>query len=404
MNKLLIFILVNLLLNSTIAQTWTQRSSIPGVGNSSRMASTSFSNYDTLAFVLGGLKGNTVHSDFWQYNSFNDIWLQKENFPGGPKYGHISFVIDSIAYVGFGGDQSVTLNTQFWAYNMNSDVWTTIASFPGDGRVYPSAMTINSKGYVGGGVKFEAGNAIYLSDFWEYDPVLNTWTQKNNYAGGTRAGMIAFGEAGKGYMGYGESSGSFQTDFYEYIPSNDSWTALTGSPTSPISFGSVVTLGNRSYVIGGEFQHHVYTANVWEYDPTNNSWLPIISFPETPRRNAIAFVLQNDIYYGTGQIGPNESDVTNDLWLLGDLTTNVNDELTNNRFKVYPNPFQNKIMIESPYKINKLEIYSILGKFIYSKFEPTKNEINLSSLNSGMYLIKVKTDTDLIITKKLIKQ
>jgi len=406
MKTLLFSLLVSLLLNSTIAQTWTQKSNIPpGSGISSRLASTSFSNYDTLAFVLGGLRGNTVYSDFWQYNSFNDTWLKKANFPGGPKYGHISFVIDSIAYVGFGSNQAGTLSTQFWAYNMNTDAWNTIASFPGDGRVYPSAITINSKGYVGGGIKFVSGNAIYLDDFWEYNPVLNTWIQKSDYPGGLRVGMIAFGKGNKGYMGYGESPGFFETDFYEYIPSTDTWTLLLGSPYTAISFGSAVTLGNKAYVIGGEFQHLMYTANVWEYDVSNNLWQPIISFPDTPRRNAISFVLNNDIYYGTGQIGANENNVTDDLWLLGNLsTTSINDRLSDRNIIIYPNPLQNNLTIESPDKIKTLKIYNTQGKIVYSQFNLKKNEINLSFLRSGIYLLKVETNTSLIINKRLIKK
>ena len=403
MNKLLIFTFFNLLFYSSLAQVWTQKQSITGGGSNSRMASTSFSNNNTKAFVLGGLNGNTVLDDFWQYDEVNDTWLQKPNYPGGEKYGHVSFVIDSIAYVGFGGSQTVVLDQKFWAYNMNTEVWSPIADFPGDGRVYPSTMTINAKGYVGGGVKFISGNAIYLQDFWEYDPVMNTWAQKANYPTGIRVGMISFGQGNKGYMGYGESPGLFIIGFHEYNPANDSWTNLAPPPSSPVSFGSVVTLNNKAYVIGGEFQHNQFTTNVLEYRADSNLWKPISSFPAPPRRNAIAFVLGNNIYYGTGQTGADETNVTDDLWQLGNLSTSVSDELFTSEMTVFPNPFQNNLVVKSPHKIKALEIYNIQGRMVYATSNLTKNEINLSFLNSGMYILKVEIITGERFEEKVLK-
>lgn len=399
MNKLLVFILLNLLINSAFAQTWTQKSSIPGVENNSRMASTSFSNYDSYAFVLGGLDGNTVYNDFWQYNAIDDAWIQMADYPGGSKYAHISFVIDSMAYVGFGGNQSGALNTQFWAYNMNSDEWTQIASFPGDGRVYPSAMTINSKGYVGGGVKFEGGNAVYLSDFWEYDPVLDTWTQKADFSGGVRAGAIAFGAVGKGYMGYGESSDFYHWDLYEYSPSGDSWTLLPDVPSTSIAFGSVVTVGNKAYILGGEYQHMVFTSDVWEYDITGDSWVQITSFPDSPRNNAISFVLQDEIYYGTGQIGINESEVTNDLWLLGDEITSLHDEILNSKISVYPNPSNGLFNIVTD-QISDVIVINSQGKLVASKQIDHIGSIDLSQFAAGIYFIRLQSG-DSSTTKRI---
>ncbi len=403
MKKLLFCTFLNLIFFSSIAQVWSPKQSIPGGGSKVRMASISFSNSQGSAFVLGGLYGNTVINDFWQYNAVDDSWTQKPNFPGGSKYAHISFVVDSIAYVGTGSNQFGNLSTQFWAYNMNTKVWSTIANFPGEGRVYASAMTINSKGYIGGGVKFVGGNVIYLKDFWEYDPALDTWTQKSDYLGGVRAGTIAFGEAGKGYMGYGESSGFFHWDFHEYDPSNDSWTLLTGFPSTSMSFVSVVTLGNKAYILGGEFQDHVYTDKVWEYTASTNEWKPLTSFPGTPRRNAISFALGGEVYYGTGQTGGTETNVTDDLWVLGDLFTSVSDPLFNARVKVFPNPFQNNLMIDSSEDIKTLKIYSILGTVVYSSVNFKNQEIDLSFLNRGMYLLKIETYSGQIIEEKVTK-
>ena len=40
-------------------------------------------------------------------------------------------------------------------------------------------------------------------DFWEYDPVLNTWTQKADFGGAARGDAVGFSIGDKGYIGHG---------------------------------------------------------------------------------------------------------------------------------------------------------------------------------------------------------
>ena len=60
-------------------------------------------------------------------------------------------------------------------------------------------MTVDGKGYFGTG--YDGSNK--LSDFWEYDPTANSWTQKADFPGGARYDAVAFGVSGKGYIGCG---------------------------------------------------------------------------------------------------------------------------------------------------------------------------------------------------------
>ncbi|MCX6297067.1 MAG: T9SS type A sorting domain-containing protein [Bacteroidetes bacterium] len=69
---------------------------------------------------------------------------------------------------------------------------------------------------------------------------------------------------------------------------------------------------------------------------------------------------------------------------------------------VYPNPANEYVMIEiNGYKMEKVEIYDVLGQIMYSG-EPnsSKLQINTSKLNQGVYLVKVLVDNK-IITKKM---
>ena len=57
-----------------------------------------------------------------------------------------------------------------------------------------------------------------LKDFWEYDPALNTWTQKADYGGTGRKNAVGFYIGSKGYIGTGwDGMGdSYDKDFWEY--------------------------------------------------------------------------------------------------------------------------------------------------------------------------------------------
>jgi hypothetical protein len=72
--------------------------------------------------------------------------------------------------------------------------------------------------------------------------------------------------------------------------------------------------------------------------------------------------------------------------------------------KVYPNPFANELIIESPVSLTKeeteIKIFSMLGTEIYSAstvFEEEKIIVNTSNFSKGIYLLKItsqgKTET-----------
>lgn len=70
----------------------------------------------------------------------------------------------------------------------------------------------------------------------------------------------------------------------------------------------------------------------------------------------------------------------------------------------YPNPVTNgKIYITSKNSISKeISIYDVLGKLVLQTTLNVNNkEVNVGSLNSGVYIIKIK-ENDAAATRKLI--
>lgn len=79
-------------------------------------------------------------------------------------------------------------------------------------------------------------------------------------------------------------------------------------------------------------------------------------------------------------------------------TAGVNDFILN-KVSLYPNPvLGNELTIDSLQEINSLKVYNILGKQMKTSF--TGKNVDVSNLNSGIYIIKVNNKN----TIKFIKQ
>ena len=82
-------------------------------------------------------------------------------------------------------------------------------------------------------------------------------------------------------------------------------------------------------------------------------------------------------------------------------------EISNSNLIIYPNPANRTITIESTTpSLQEVEIYNVMGKLVFRKTlsnNKTQENININHLTTGYYIIKIKTDNE-IITKKLIKE
>ena len=76
--------------------------------------------------------------------------------------------------------------------------------------------------------------------------------------------------------------------------------------------------------------------------------------------------------------------------LNGSLSTQ--DFILSN-FKYYPNPVLHNLTISNTSIIDEIEIYSASGTTVLSKrIDSDHSEIDLSSLQSGVYLMKIKSE------------
>ena len=76
------------------------------------------------------------------------------------------------------------------------------------------------------------------------------------------------------------------------------------------------------------------------------------------------------------------------------------DDVDSNSIALYPNPVKNTLYIKGNSGSYDIEVYSILGQRVMIDFDV--NEINLTSFNEGVYLIRVSTETTTTV-KRIIK-
>src|SRR5213596_1743906 len=130
-----------------------------------------------------------------------DTWTQKADFGGVTRAGATGLSVGSKGYIGLGAN--IQHYKDFWEYDPDANTWTQKADFGGHGRLYAVGFTIAGKGYVGTGQSGSFPNYTYYKDFWEFDPIQNTWTRKANFGGTARYGAAGFSIDSKGYLGTG---------------------------------------------------------------------------------------------------------------------------------------------------------------------------------------------------------
>ena len=72
-------------------------------------------------------------------------------------------------------------------------------------------------------------------------------------------------------------------------------------------------------------------------------------------------------------------------------------------FSVYPNPSTNFLNVKTQENLSSLQVLDILGKSIITK-KDVKETLDISTLNKGVYFLKLISDNGLISTKRFIKK
>lgn len=372
---------------------WTQRANFGGVGRHRCVAFT-IGNRGYLGTGHYNAQGQVLFKDIWEYDPASNSWTQKADYAGGKSYHNVGFSIGNKGYVGTGRDSTFANTAEFFEYDQLTNTWTKKANYLGGPMRGGVAFVIGNYGYVGTGLT----NSGYTSAFYRYDPVNDQWTAIAPMPTGGRISAVGFAIGNKGYVGTGYISGfGSSNDFWEYDPALNSWTQKTnvGGYTQRMEAAGFSLNGKGYLGTGDNYSSGTNYGDFWEYNPQTNSWVQIADFGGLPRRYLTCLVIGNKGYAGTGTNGTNFSD----FWEYSELLST--DELSNslNEIKIYPLPASTETTfdlgnIPDLYKYDfSLTIYSSNGSVVRTINEISSNQvtINRDYLSSGMYFYRLSS-------------
>jgi N-acetylneuraminic acid mutarotase len=198
-------------------------------------------------------------------------WYEYSDFKGVGRSGAVVFQIGDVPYIGLGSNL-LGSNEHFLTdmYKYESGSWVKITDYPGKARTSAVAFVVNGKAYVGLGIGLnDDGVNEYFKTFYEYDPSNNSWTAIPDFEGDARMGAVAFGIGDFGYVGSGYN-GNWLQDFWSYNPGTQDWEAkddIDHKRTNSFSF----VIGGKGYVGGGS-NNGSLVQSFFQYDPALNTW------------------------------------------------------------------------------------------------------------------------------------
>lgn len=369
---------------------WTQLSSYPGSGK-----------HHICSFVIGDsayLVTGSGSADFYKYEIHADSWEQLADFPGGERNFAIGFSINGKGYVSCGYDGNSTL-MDMWEFDATTRTWSQKSSGPAMGRAHPAFSVVGDRVYIGQG---QAGSSwIDIADWYEYNTITDSWTQKSNLMGARHHGCGAT-IGNKIYVGTGHHQQVMYDDWYEYDASTDTWTQKANFTGNGRSAGNSVARNGKVYLFAGEDEIDFERFDDFrEYDPVLDSWTTLTEFPAGGRWAPFMFIHNDTIYAGAGEDGSYQ--LKNDLWRYDFQESNVaiEDLPSLDNISIYPNPSAHLVYISAESEgVYSGAVYALNGKLMQGvEFLGKNYTLDVSEFDPGVYLIKIMTNRGQMISR-----
>jgi N-acetylneuraminic acid mutarotase len=231
--------------------------------------------------------------------------------------------------------------------------WSKVNDFPGEARSYGVSFSINGKGYFGGG---EDQYLNELTDFWEYDPVLDIWTQKSDLPVGSTS-ILSLSTGSYAYIIY-------EKQFWRYDPSIDSWTSLELFPGVGLSYQTGFVIGENVYIGAGSVNGYS-TREFWKYNENSETWTSIDKIPQYVH-DGVGFSINNKGYVATGWYRNRnlfEYDQVENTWVIKKDLTQFIDDMNNGRYDAVGFEINGKGYIATGKNIDYLAVYDDIYEY-----------------------------------------
>lgn len=290
---------------------WKRIKNLPG---SRRVYGEAFALGNHGYVLLGEEIDRTVIStskSVFRYSPATNEWTQIgpfyfSSFGNSQHYLQLSsFIAGGEAFVGIGSSSGST--GPLMKYVPQTDSWTSAPALPAYAD-YAATFSTATDGYVTTGRV--AGN-ILSKKTWEYNGTSGTWIAKADLPGVGRQRAASFSMDGRGYLVGGlscincTSTANYLADLWEYNPATNQWTLRAPLPGVGRHSATGFSINGIGYIVGGEIYptgspYTIYSKEVWSYTSTTNQWSQLSDFPGGTLSGAVAFVINNKAYVGTG--------------------------------------------------------------------------------------------------------
>lgn len=308
---------------------------------------------DSLYFFGGSRDWGGRNQLYPQVYKFDGTaWSLHDTIPDNNVWGVASVLVGDEVYL-LGGWRLGATSVR--KYNLIGRTWTSLAPSPN-----PVAW---------GSVVEHANGFIFLinnnGSVFAYDIAGNTWSAKTPNSLPAYAALSSLMWQGEIYL-----LGFYDSAFYKYSPSNDTWTRLADTPY-PVAASAMGEIGGRLYCAGGSAQGNNSTSyrTILAYDPAANSWTvdqQLIS----GRRTWMSAAHYQDAFYilgGFDTLGVAVNTVER-IMPLGPVSGVGDPGMVSAAFSLeqnYPNPFNPSTVIRYQLAANStvsLEIHNLSGQ------------------------------------------
>ena len=307
------------------------------------------------------------------------------------------------------------------AYTTKSNQWETLTwSFSGEqSNIFQKLVLMFDFGNTGDGTE---NSTFYFDDIYQFDPTGGlaqidlpiTYDDSSIYYS-----LIPFGdEEGASDIIY--NSGANNLAYVAKSSSAATWAGVTISNESGLENNIPVTSSNskmyvHTYVTGSSntgipvrlkienkndptqsVETEAYTTVVDAYEVLefdfNNEATGTAALNESYPFNMAS------LFFNFGSAGDDQTVYYFDNISFGSPISLGLDSVSNESFKLYPNPVEDHLYIQSSdTTIKNIDIYNILGEKIYST--SSENRLDMSSYSAGIYFVKINNSTFKIVKK-----
>ena len=135
----------------------------------------------------------------------------------------------------------------------------------------------------------------------------------------------------------------------------------------------------------------------------NIQWYAVAQGGEPLPTNTI--LVSGSTYYATQTVASCESRVNSMRLAVTVIDENLKTaEFSATDIRLYPNPANQMIHISFPKNMAQIAVYNVMGQLVLQRNQVGKElNLDLSTLNSGSYFIKVKSDNETVVSKFIKK-